>query len=216
MPAFSFTISTGCGDRKNLQPVKRMVNNLTMPFCPIPGKAALYMDLSPVRVTNTASWVRLRGIVCFGRRGLPTPGHVLGLWLVVLALAPTGCAALWAPEQQHWQALADQVTTHFGVSAATLRRTCGTRGQYNCATLELELCTFGNTRWLLAHELGHHLSGVCGETLASEMVANRWAVQVLQVWGDSERQAVQATVLHLLALQRLRGDQQAVGHAYCT
>jgi hypothetical protein len=59
------------------------------------------------------------------------------------------------------------------------------------------------------------LSGVCRETLASEMLANRWAVQVLQVWGDSERQAVQATVLHLLALQRLRGDQQAVGHSYC-
>src|SRR5262245_10184868 len=50
------------------------------------------------------------------------------------------------------------------------------------------------------------LSGVCGETLASEMLANRWAVQVLRVWDDSERQAVQATVLHLLALQRLRGD----------
>ena len=59
------------------------------------------------------------------------------------------------------------------------------------------------------------LSGVCRETLASEMLANRWAVQVLQVWGDSERQAVQATVLHLLALQRLRGDQQAVGRSYC-
>ena len=81
--------------------------------------------------------------------------------------------------------------------------------------LLLELGTLGNTRWLLAHELGHHLSGFCGGTLASEMVANRWAVQVLQVWGDSESQAVRVTVLHLLSLKRLRGDRQSVGHHYC-
>ena len=47
------------------------------------------------------------------------------------------------------------------------------------------------------------------------MAANRWAVKVLQVWGDTESQAIRATVLHLVYLKRLRGDHQFAGHNYC-
>jgi len=136
-------------------------------------------------------------------------------WIVVLALGLTGCASRQVSEQTRWQALADEATGRLGVPSVRVKLVSGSLGQYNCETHALELGAGGNTRWLLAHELGHHLSNFCGGTLESEMVANTWAVRVLQVWGDPEAQAVRTTVLHLVSLKRLRGDRQAIGHNYC-
>jgi len=135
--------------------------------------------------------------------------------MAVLLLS--GCAAMQAyrGERARWQALADQVTAHFGVEPVQVTLVNGSRGVYNCATQALDLATDGNTRWLLAHELGHHLSRFCGGTVESEMVANTWAVEVLRVWGDTEAEAVRATVSHLVYLKYLRGDRQFAGHNYC-
>jgi hypothetical protein len=133
----------------------------------------------------------------------------------MLTLVLTGCASLRTSEQARWQALADQATAHLDVPPTRVTLVSGSLGQYNCETRALTLGADGNTRWLLAHELGHHLSRSCGGTLDSEMTANAWAVRVLQTWGDTEAVAVRTTVLHLVYLKRLRGDRQALGHDYC-
>jgi hypothetical protein len=138
-----------------------------------------------------------------------------GTWLVALALVLAGCASMRASEQKRWQALADEAPSRLGASPAEVTLVSGSLGQYNCETQALQLGADGNTRWLLAHELGHHLSRSCGGTLDSEMTANAWAVRVLQAWGDTEAVAVRTTVLHLVYLKRLRGDRQAIGHNYC-
>jgi hypothetical protein len=152
--------------------------------------------------------------------GVPTAGRGTRWWCASLALLSvllTGCASIAAyrAEQTRWQVLADQATTHFKVSAAYVKPVNGSRGEYKCGARTIELGTVGKTRWLLAHELGHHLDGYCGGTVESEMAANVWAVKVLQVWGDSEVHAVQTTVGHLIYLKRLRGRHQLAGHNYC-
>jgi hypothetical protein len=134
---------------------------------------------------------------------------------VALALVVAGCASMRASEQRRWQALADRATSRLGAAPTPVTLVSGSLGQYNCETGALQLGADGNTRWLLAHELGHHLSRSCGGTLDSEMTANAWTIRVLQAWGDTEAVAVRATVLHLVHLKRLRGDRQAVGHDYC-
>ena len=137
------------------------------------------------------------------------------LGLVTLALVLTGCATTRTSEQTRWQALADEATTRLGAPPALVTLVDGSLGQYNGETRALRLGADGNIRWLLAHELGHHLSRSCGGTLDSEMTANAWAVRVLPARGDTEAMAVRTTVLHLVYLERRRGDRRAVGHDYC-
>lgn len=137
------------------------------------------------------------------------------LGLVTLALVLTGCASMRTSEQTRWQALADGATTRLGAPPAHVTLVSGSLGRYHCEPRVLQLGADGNARWLLAHELGHHLSRSCGGTLDSEMTANAWAVRVLQAWGDTEAVAVRTTVRHLVYLKRLRGDRQAIGHNYC-
>jgi hypothetical protein len=54
-------------------------------------------------------------------------------------------------------------------------------GQYDCNRPLISLGTGGNAKWLLAHELGHHLLEHCGEAFEQEIQANAMAVRILQV-----------------------------------
>src|SRR5260370_23997863 len=99
------------------------------------------------------------------------------------------------PLRLHWQQRADQVTTHFGVLPVHVVVVDATRdGAYTRSTATIELGRDNSDlgmRWLLAHELGHHLDRSEGVSqLEREMTANRTAVQILQVWGASTDDAV--------------------------
>ena len=63
----------------------------------------------------------------------------------------------------------------------------GSSGSAICAQGAIRLGRANpNTEWLLAHELGHHISGHCGEGIQNEMEANAAAIRVLEAWGTSE------------------------------
>lgn len=135
----------------------------------------------------------------------------------LLALLLTGCATFEAERRAtaEWQALADQVTQAQHVGHVYVHLQAGAFARYECGPRMIVLGNVGNIRWVLAHELGHHVRGHCSATLANEMEANRLAVTHLQIWGVSERDAVLLTVGHLLYLKRLRGDNQVHGHNFC-
>jgi hypothetical protein len=86
---------------------------------------------------------------------------------------------------------------------------------YECSARRINLGTDlseANVRWLLAHELGHHLNGDCREGVAAqEMAANERAIQVLQTWGLSDYAAAR-TVARMLWMMAKERTQQGYGH----
>lgn len=122
--------------------------------------------------------------------------------IVLLAVLLAGCAA--APGKvstkgaapPDWQALANQATAAFNVGPAYVdERESAPNGLYVCREMRIQLrTTLGVTRVrrILAHELGHHIRRHCGAGAAQEMEANAVAVSVLEVWGATRDQAVQA------------------------
>lgn len=135
--------------------------------------------------------------------------------VVLSALLLIGCASLNAPPNE-WQALANRATDALGVSRVWVTTQDDNRGYYHCQGSRIDLgITKGNPRWLLAHEIGHHLSGRCDESLVSEEAANAGAIRVLQTWGMSEVGAALETERHLLGLQAYRGKNPLEAHSYC-
>jgi hypothetical protein len=141
-----------------------------------------------------------------------------GTFLIVLALGASGCATMAAhqAEQAKWQALADQATHALGkseVSILIVAGTVGNAGSTSCAQGTITVGNEGDVKWLLAHEIGHHVTNHCGMGLANEIAANSGAVKILQIWGETEEQAVRHTGNHLLNLKK-RG-WTLPGHDYC-
>lgn len=90
----------------------------------------------------------------------------------------------------------------YHVPSIYVRPVAGLNGQYRCRENTITLGTDA-TPWLLAHELGHYVLGHgCAETLATEMAANAFAVEAMQVWGTSAPDAVRRTVDILVGAQR--------------
>lgn len=122
-----------------------------------------------------------------GRRGDPADVHGL-------RLPPCGrLSELGAPQ----------------VSINVVAGNAGNSGGANCAQAIVLGRDGKETEWLLAHELGHHITGHCGQGLASEEAANAGAIKVLQAWGTSEGYAVRKTEQHLLGLLRYRGNRRS-------
>jgi len=141
--------------------------------------------------------------------------------LAALALALTGCATMRAyqVEQAKWQGLADQATTALGSGPVTVLLKGNTRtGQYFRLSRTVELGTESNVagkEWLLAHELSHHIRGHVNAYLEQEMEANATAVQVLQVWGRSEAEAVRLVGSRLLSIHKTGSILTGKGHDWC-
>src|SRR4029077_4347302 len=92
--------------------------------------------------------------------------------------------------------------------------TVGSSGNASCAAGTITVGRDGaDPKWLLAHELGHHVTGHCGQGIQNEIAANGGAIRILQVWGETEQEAVGHTQRHLVRLQQ-RG-RTLVGHDYC-
>jgi hypothetical protein len=133
----------------------------------------------------------------------------------------SGCAtiAAYRAEQARWQALADQATMQLHVAPVYVTPAAGIRGRYNCATRKIELGTEqaeGNARWLLAHELGHHVRGDCTEgALAQEIGADLAAVRVLQAWGLTEYEAAKDVATRLWLIAKNGAMRGMVGHDAC-
>jgi hypothetical protein len=135
--------------------------------------------------------------------------------LFLVAVVLTGCATIRAniETQAKWQRMADEVTTANHVAPIPVRLVDGLNGQYRCRENVIALGTDA-TPWLLAHEIGHYvLAHGCTESLATEEAANSFAVQAMQVWGYSERDAVTRTVRILIDAQRRHVSIPA--HAWC-
>jgi hypothetical protein len=139
--------------------------------------------------------------------------------LILLAL--TGCSTMrsYQEEVRSYQALADQATHALGSGEVPINVVAGNVGSSGSASCGQGTITIGrdsaNPRWLLAHELGHHISGHCGQGIINEMEANVAAIRVLQVWGMTEQDAYRATARHLIGLKRYRGNRPLPGHDYC-
>ncbi len=80
--------------------------------------------------------------------------------------------------KDRWQALADQATKQLRVAPVTVVLVDGSAAEYVCREQRIKLATLGNTRWALAHELGHHILAHCGQSEQQEREANAIAVQV--------------------------------------
>src|SRR5260370_21434149 len=122
------------------------------------------------------------------------------------------------PLRLHWQQRADQVTTHFGVLPVHVVVVDATRdGAYTRSTATIELGRDNSDlgmRWLLAHELGHHLDRSVGVSqLEREMTANRTAVQILPASGASTVGAVTLADAKLFPPRLLRAAR--TGHHWC-
>jgi len=110
-------------------------------------------------------------------------------------------------ELKQYQRLANQATDHFNklrVSLTLSDTGISTYRSPNSITLNTR-AGFEKTLPLLAHELGHHILGhraVVGS--AHEMDANAKAVEVIQVWGYSEHDAI-VMVAQLLCRRQTRG-----------
>lgn len=134
------------------------------------------------------------------------------------AVLLTGCATTAPPaptSATDWQGMANQATYALKGWPVRVQAQKGTLGNYYCKGGNIELGTEGNARWLLAHEIGHHLLGHCDESYQSEIAANAMAVKVMQVWGDTEAGAALATERHLLGLAKFRKGNPRPGHDYC-
>jgi hypothetical protein len=149
----------------------------------------------------------------------PTFLHVT--LLAVFALAAAGCATIQAniTETAKWQGLADQATAALGSGPVTVLLKGNTRtGQYFRLSRTVELGTESNVagkEWLLAHELSHHIRGHVNAYLEQEMEANTTAVQVLQVWGRSEAEAVRLVGSRLLSIHKTGSILTGKGHDWC-
>ena len=145
--------------------------------------------------------------------------RVLVAVLTVWCLA--GCATITAQraETAKYQALADQATAQLHLTPVYVTPVAGIRGRYHCDSRRLELGTDHQlervTRWVLAHELGHHLIGVCGDSLANEQDANAAAVQVLQAWGMTEDEAAKEVGIMLWTIAKSGEARGMVGHDMC-
>jgi hypothetical protein len=142
--------------------------------------------------------------------------------LSILAIVLTaGCAGMRAyqAETAKWQGMADQATTALHVAPVYVAPMAGIQGRYHCESRRLDLGTDQpdrSIRWLLAHEIGHHLDGRCSDAVAHEIAADVAAVRVLQAWGLTEYEAAKevATMLWSAAKDgRMRGMR---GHDACT
>jgi hypothetical protein len=95
----------------------------------------------------------------------------------------------------------------------------GIRGRYYCGSRRLELGTEHQvervTRWVLAHELGHALLNVCGDSLANEQAANAAAVRVLQTWGMTEYDAAKEVGVMLWTIAKSGEARGMAGHDMC-
>ena len=151
-------------------------------------------------------------------------GLGIAIGMGATALLASGCANIehyaveHDPVRLHWQQRADQVTKHFGVLAVHVMVVDATLdGVYTRSTATIELGrdnTDLGMRWLLAHELGHHLDRSEGVSqLEREMTANRTAVQILQVWGATTGDAV-TLVEAILFTNQLRRAAVS-GHDWC-
>jgi hypothetical protein len=139
------------------------------------------------------------------------------LFFAGIAFVFGGCATTAPPpptSTTDWQGMANQATYALKGWPVTVQTKPGTMGDYYCKGGRIELGTEGNTRWLLAHEIGHHLMGHCDERFQAEIEANAMAVKVMQVWGDSEEKAVLTTERHLLRLCVVRKNNPRPGHSY--
>lgn len=139
--------------------------------------------------------------------------------LIALLLAGCGSIAAYQSDLATWQALADRATARVGQPHVIVKPTSGATGRYDCQDNRVLFGTDGNARWLLAHELGHYVMRHCepqpwAVALEQEKMANRFAVETLQLWGATEEEAVRETVLQLLLTRRLRPRPQR-GHDYC-
>jgi len=100
------------------------------------------------------------------------------------------------------QALANQATKAMGVGPVYIDVRPGRRGgMYACREMRIEMTTEGDVRWLLAHELSHHIMRHCGNSYANELEANAMAVRVFEVWGLTPEQAQRRVVLAVYALR---------------
>jgi len=136
--------------------------------------------------------------------------------LTMLLLA--GCTTMVADpaETAKWQILANQATAHFRVAPVSVQPVAGHNSAYLCREGQIRLAIrAGYVRFRLAHELGHHVLHHCGTSYAQELDANVVAIQVLQLWGLSETDAVRETVVFLLEVKKFQGNVQQPGHNVC-
>jgi len=133
-----------------------------------------------------------------------------------LATALAGCASMQAyrEELNQYQTLADRATDHFNKIRVSLTLTpsgVSTYRQPKNIVLNTQ-AGFEKSLPLLAHELGHHILGHGTSGSAYEMEANAKAVEVLQVWGYSEREGV-GMVGEMLCRRQARGPSaNLAGH----
>jgi len=140
---------------------------------------------------------------------------ILALPAVLLLV---GCSAMVADptEMAKWQLLANQATAHFRVAPVAVQPVAGHDSAYLCREAQIRLAVrAGYVRFRLAHELGHHMLNHCGTSYAQELAANAVAIQVLQLWGLSEADAVRETVVFLLEVKKFQGNAQRPGHNVC-
>lgn len=129
-----------------------------------------------------------------------------------------GCSTIAADQTEtaKWQVLANQATAHFRVAQVSVQPVAGHNSTYICREGQIRLAVrAGYVRFRLAHELGHHILSHCGTSYAQELAANAVAIQVLQVWGLSEVDAVRETVVFLLEVKKFQGNVQRPGHNVC-
>lgn len=137
-----------------------------------------------------------------------------------LVFMVAGCASLDATRAQgeHFQGLADQATTHYGVGSIRVRisELAGFGGRYDRTdhTLTLVPSSELTMRLVLAHEIGHHILGHVGARLDQEEAATALAVHVLQLWGMSEEAAYRGLANKLLGAQQRHIVLD--GHDWCT
>src|ERR1700730_6372482 len=140
---------------------------------------------------------------------------ILALPAVLLLV---GCSAMVADptETAKRQILANQATAHFRVAPVAVQPVAGHDSAYLCREAQIRLAVrAGYVRFRLAHELGHHMLNHCGTSYAQELAANAVAIQVLQLWGLSEADAVRETVVFLLEVKKFQGNAQRPGHNVC-
>ena len=134
----------------------------------------------------------------------------------VLLLASCSTIAADQTETAKWQVLANQATTHFRAAPVSVQPVAGHNSTYICREGQIRLAIgAGYVRFRLAHELGHHILNHCGTSYAQELAANATAIQILQVWGLSEADAVRETVVFLLEVKKFQGNAQRPGHNVC-
>ncbi len=148
------------------------------------------------------------------RTQLELPSLIRLALLAALALA--GCAQPAAAADPDYQEMAHEATRVLNGRRVWVEvNPKVTTGQYDCNRRLITLGTAGNAKWLLAHELGHHILGHCDEAFQQEVEANLLAVRILQIWGMSEEAAYRMTANHLLGLQNFRKLNPRPGHNYC-